>query len=105
MKHDAIEINGITYRIEFNWNTISEFIESTGLSLADLDKMGTMTPRQITSLIYCAIKEGCRMDGIEFPFTMADFGAAIGVNEISEILKIYTRQTSVSVATVKPKKK
>lgn len=105
MKHDSIEINGEEYRIEFNWNTVCNFIESQNKTLADLDKLNEMTPRQITAFIFEAIIEGCRLQNVTFPFTIEDFGAAIGFNEVAEILKIYTRQTSVPASVVKAKKK
>lgn len=105
MKYDVVEINEKQYRIEFNWNTIVDFIDRSGMTLADLDKFGTMSPRQITTLIFCAIKEGCRIEKIEFPFTPEDMGAALGVSEISDILKMYTRQTSSSGTVPKSKKK
>jgi hypothetical protein len=105
MKYDSIEINGKDYRIEFNWNTIVNFIDADNLTLADLDRLGTMSPRQITNLIWCALKEGCRLEKVEFPFSVEDLGAVLGVETITEILKIYTRQTSTSVVVVKTKKK
>ena len=105
MKYDSIEINGTDYRIEFNWNTVCNFIENENKTLADLDRLNEMTPRQITSFIYEAIKEGCRMENVSFPFTLQDFGAMIRIQEIAEILKIYTKQTSVPVSVIKTKKK
>lgn len=105
MKFDSIEIGSQSYRIEFNWNTISEFLETENKTLADLDKMAQMSAKQITRLIWCGLREGCRLNGNDFTLTVEDVGAMLNMNTITEILKIYTRHTTSSVATVKPKKK
>lgn len=104
MKFDSIEINGKDYRIEFNWNTVCNFIERENKTLADLEKLNEMTPKQITSLLYSGMLEGCRMEGVSFPFSLDDFGAALSVTDIADILNIYRRHTSVQ-SRVKAKKK
>jgi hypothetical protein len=104
MKYDSIEINGKDYRIEFNWNTVCNFIEKEKKTLADLEKLNELPPRQITCLLWCGMVEGCRLEGIDFPFTVDDFGAALTVNDIADIFNIYRRHTSVT-SKVKAKKK
>lgn len=105
MRHDHVEIDDKCYRIEFNWNTVTNFLEDEGKTLADLENMGNLTAKSITRLVYNAIQEGCRLEGIAFPFTVEDLGAALGAHEIAEILKIYHRQTANPNAKVKAKKK
>jgi len=95
MKNDYIEISQKKYRVEFNWNAITDFLESEGLSLSDADDLKNLKPRQITGLIYAGVVEGCRMDAAEFPFSKLDFGAAISPPQVGELLLIYARHTQV----------
>ncbi|HOI48335.1 MAG TPA: hypothetical protein PK167_03465 [Prolixibacteraceae bacterium] len=105
MKHDLIEISGTDFRIEFNWNAISNFIETEGLSLSKIDQLDNLTPSQITRLIHAGICEGCRLDGVKFPYSANDLGAALGVEEVAAVLKIYQAHTTAKNSTVKPGKK
>jgi len=95
MKNDYIEIDGKKYRVEFNWNAITDFLESEGLKLTDADDLKQLKPRQVTGLIFAGVVEGCRMDAIEFPFSKLDFGAMISPPQVGELLLIYQRHTSV----------
>lgn len=101
MKHDHIEINGLNYRVEFNWNAITDFLESENLQLTDADNLKELKPRQITGLIYAGVVEGCRLDGTAFPFTKLDFGASITPQMVGELLLIYTRHTSTNSVSKK----
>lgn len=101
MKNDYIEINNQKYRVEFNWNAITDFLESEGLQLTDADDLKQLKPRQVTGLIYAGVVEGCRMDGTEFPFSKLDFGAMINPPQVGELLLIYQRHTSTSSVTKK----
>lgn len=106
MKKDTVEINGTDYRIEFNWNAVSNFLEDEGIEVEDLDKMGKLKPSQITKLIFHGIKEGARLQGKELPFTPLDLGAALNVQSIADILTIYRRQiTPANVPPPDPQKK
>jgi hypothetical protein len=95
MKNDYIEINDKKYRVEFNWNAITDFLESEGLQLTDADDLKQLKPRQVTGLIYAGVVEGCRMDAIEFPFSKLDFGAMISPPQVGELLLIYQRHTTI----------
>lgn len=96
MKNDFIEISGKKYRVEFNWNAITDFLESEGLTLSDADDMKKLKPRQITGLIYAGVVEGCRMDHQEFPYSKLEFGTMINPPQVGELLFIYQRHTSVT---------
>lgn len=94
MKNDFIEINDKQYRVEFNWESITVFLETEGLTLADVDDLRLLQPRQITGLIYSGICEGCSCDGIKFPYTIKEFSKMIQPYHVGDIVMIYARQTT-----------
>ena len=102
MKNDFIEINEKQYRVEFNWNSITDFLESENLNLTDADDLKQLKPRQITGLIYAGIIEGCRIEKTEFPFSKLDFGAVLSPSDVGELLLIYQRQTATPNTKVQP---
>lgn len=96
MKNDYIEIGDKKYRVEFNWNTIVEFLESEELTLNDVDNLKNLRPGQITGLIYAGVREGCSMDNTEFPYSKTEFSRMITPVSVGELLLIYTRQTTAT---------
>lgn len=105
MKHDHIEIDGKNYRIEFNWNAISDFCRREGLILSNLDDLAKCTPAQITTLIHAGIAEGCRLEKVEFPYSELDLGAMLNPASIRDITTIYTRHVQAEGLAVHAKKK
>jgi hypothetical protein len=105
MRNDYIEINGKKFRIEFNWNAISSFIEDNNLSLSSIDELDNLKPSQITSLIFNAIKEGARIENIPFNFNEKDVGASLSLKNISDILVVFNRQVQATNANQPVKKK
>ena len=105
MKHDTIEINGTPYRVEFNWNAISNFLEEEDLALNSIDDLTTLKPSQITRFIFEAVKEGSRMQGVDFNFDVKEFGAAIGIAEVGKLLVVFQRQSTAGNKAEKTKKK
>jgi len=89
MKNDYLQINGQKCRIEFNWNTISNFLEDNGLELSAMDELVKMKPSQITRLIHHALKEGARLEQKEFLFSVDDVGAGLSVSDVNDILIIF----------------
>jgi hypothetical protein len=89
MKYDYLEINGQKCRIEFNWNTISNFLEDNGLELSAMDELAKMKPSQITQLIHSALKEGARMEKKEFPYSASDVGAGLSIADVNDVLTIF----------------
>jgi len=94
MKHDHIEINGTKYRVEFNWNAITDFLESENMALTDADDLRQLKPSQVTGLIYAGVVEGCRLENTPFQFSKLDFGAMISPPVVGQLLLIYQRQTA-----------
>jgi len=105
MQHDTITINDTDYRVEFNWNATVDFLEAEKISLTDADKLDNLRPSQITAMIYYGVKEGARLQEKEFPFTVKEFGAALGFADVAALLEIFRAQTSLKTAEVKKKKK
>lgn len=116
MKKDHIQIGGKNYRVEFNWNAITDFLEREELSLDMVDDLRTLKPSKITGLIYAGVCEGCRLDEQVFPFSKLEFGAMVTPPIVGELLLIYRRQVEYKpekatdkpteeAATGEPKKK
>jgi len=91
--------------VEFNWNAITDFLETEELGLADIDDLRTLKPSKITALIYAAVKEGARMQKKDFPFSVKDFGAVIGVAEVTAMFQIFRAQTAVNNPSKKKRMK
>jgi hypothetical protein len=103
-----IELNHKRLRVEVNWNTISDFCELKGMKdLTELDDLGKMTARDLLDFIYCAIKEGERMDSKPFRLTARDLGAELKPHHIVEFMQIYKAQSDSGVESpaVQSKKK
>ena len=105
MKHDIITINDTDYRIEFNWNALADFLETENIQLKEIDKLENLSPKQVTSLCYCGVKEGARMENKPFDFNIEDFGANLTPTDIAGLIIIYRRQTEVETKVTDVKKK
>lgn len=105
MKNDYIQINDTDFRIEFNWNALSDFLENQNIELSDVDKIENLKPHQVTALIYFAVKEGARMEQKDFPFDMRDFGAKLNQTDLADLLVVYRRQSQVKSKVSNTKKK
>lgn len=106
MKNDTITINNTDYRIEFNWNATCDFMERENIQLKDIDDLNNLTFKQVTSLIYSGVKEGARLEGKPFEFSLLDFGAALNNKTVADLLLVYKRQSqSETMQTTAPKKK
>ena len=104
MRKDCIEIKGKSYRVEFDWNAIANFLENEGLSLEQADDLRNLRPRQITGLIHAGIKEGCSLEKIDFPYTKEELGAMLQPVDVGDLIMIYARQTSSKQLKVVKKK-
>ena len=105
MRYDNIEIAGKQYRIEFNWNAISAWMDETGQHFDDLVDVSKIKGSHITELCYQAVVEGCRMDGVEFPYSCKDFGAALQPQMIGAFMQIFTNHMKSMTTVVNTKKK
>lgn len=94
MKHDAIELDGVLWRVEFNWNAISEYLEANNMDLSAIDDLKTMKPKQITELVYYGLVEGARLEGKEFPYSVKDL--SLSVRDVTALLVIFSRHVNVT---------
>lgn len=95
LKPEYLDINGRKLRVEVNWNTICDFSFLTGVDFNDFCQMasdGKVTPKDLRTMLYCAIKEGERMDGRPFELTELDLGEGIRPGIIIMFVEIFTRQ-------------
>jgi hypothetical protein len=105
MKFDNVEISGKKYRIEFNWNAISAWMDITGHQFDDLTDVKNIKGAELTELCYQGIVEGCRLEGMEFPFTVKDLGATMSPITVASFMKVFTTHMSAMTAVVNSKKK
>jgi len=108
---DYLKLPEQSLRIEVNWNAITDFTELKGITnLAELDDLQKMTAKDLLDFIYCAAKEGERMDGRPCKMTAKDLGSQLKTSHIVEFMRIYAKQSSTgldepSVDAKKKKKK
>jgi len=87
--------NGVSVRIEANWNAIAGYAADAGITnLAELDAMARMKPEQYPVLIWHCAREGERMDGRAFEMTLKEFTGLLRFPQVGEFNQIYARQTS-----------
>ncbi len=97
---EYIELEGKKYRIEFNWNTITEFCELKNISdLSALDSLKNLSAGDLRLFIHCALKEGERMDGKEFNITALELGGILKFHDIQRLMLVFKKQSSFSVAS------
>lgn len=105
MNKDYIRLNGTSYRVEVNWNTIIAFLKATNQNnWAGLTSFSEMTPSDIAPLMAAAINEGERLEGREANFTGEMVGTMCDFSTISEFLALYQRHTQPE-STQESKKK
>ena len=96
MKKDYIVIGGQQYRVEVNWNALSNFLiyidqDSIG-GLAEIDKFRVS---QIPALMAATIEEGERLEGREFKMDPKELGTMLNPFHLQKFMEIYTRQSRV----------
>ncbi len=89
-------INGKKYRIEFNWLAQANFLDENNLSMFDMNK-STLKPTEALNFIYHAVKEGCRLQKIVFPYSEEDLAAALTPAAIENIFIIFISQNKESL--------
>jgi len=95
---DYLKLPGQTLRIEVNWNAIADFCELKGIKdLTELDDLSKMTAKDLLDFIYCAAKEGERMDGKAFKMTAKDLGSGLKTSHIVEFMHIYRNQSDTGL--------
>jgi len=84
-KYDRIQIGRKQYRIEFNVNSLFNFMEFHDMKFWDMKDLDNVNPAQIVTYFYEAIKEGCRLENKKFPYSREDFAAMLSPESIAEI--------------------
>ena len=98
-------LDGREVRVESNWNSMVEFLKAKGSdSLTAITSLQDLKPSDIADLMAACVNEGERLEGREAHYTGLDIGALCGVEEMSEFLTIYARQTTLR-STLDAKKK
>lgn len=92
---DRIIIDGLSYRVEVNWNTIVHFLEATGRdNVQELASLTDLRPSDLAGLLAASINEGERLDGKQVAFSAEDIGGLVDFATMAEFIAIFTRQTS-----------
>lgn len=95
MHNDYMVIGGVRYRVEVNWNALTDFLAEIGQdSMQGLADMDHLKPSEITALMAAAINEGSRLDGSEARVSPRAIGAAVSIANVKEFLDIYVRQST-----------
>jgi hypothetical protein len=94
MKADYLKLtDGREVRVEWNMNSMNEFITVTGKELVDLKdiKADVGTLRTIA---WCSIREGEEVEGREFGLSEKELGRLMGMAEVIKFSEILTGQSN-----------
>ena len=70
-----IESAGKVYPVKYGMAALSEFLDSEGLALSDMENIGkNMSLTTALKLVYFGLKHGAREAGKDFAFTLDDIG-------------------------------
>lgn len=98
MDKSFISLGGKTYRVEVNWNALSNFLKATGRDTLDgLSDISSMRPSDIAPLMAAAINEGERLEGRGCQFTGESIGEILRTSHISKFMDIYIAQSRMAV--------
>lgn len=100
---EFIELDGKKYRVEFNWNTITEYCEIKNIEdLSALDSLKNLSASDLRLFIYCALKEGERMEGKEFLVSVLDLGGILKFQDIQHLMQVFKKQSSFTLDSKEP---
>lgn len=106
MEKFFITIGGNSYRVEVNWNALSNFLKAVGRdTLEGLSDITSMRPSDIAPLMAAAINEGERLEGRESCFTGESLGEIIRPFHVGKFVDIYIQQSRAQVEVDEPAKK
>ena len=106
MEKSFITIGGNEYRVEVNWNALSNFLKATGRDTLDgLSDISLMRPSDIAPLMAAAINEGERLEGRESNLTGESIGELIRPFHVSRFMDIYIAQSRAQIEAEEPAKK
>lgn len=106
MEKAFITIGGKTYRVEVNWNALSNFLKAVGRdTLEGLSEISALRPSDIAPLMAAAINEGERLEGRDAQLTGEILGEMIRPSHVSDFMDIYIAQSRAQVEADPAKKK
>lgn len=95
MKIHRITIGGTEYRVEFNWNAIVAFLESSGRdTMESLANLSAVRPSELLALAHAGIREGEALEGREFPLTVEELGRISTTATMHEVIAAFVDQNS-----------
>lgn len=92
-----IETNERKLPVRFGFNALREFSRMTGMTLAQLESMGSdMTLDQAITLMFCGLKDGARKEKTQFRYSVDDVADWIDDDEelIEKVFKVFEEQFS-----------
>ena len=103
---DYITIRGKEYRVEVNMRVIDAYLHILGTG--DLSEVETEMPSNTLALLYLALTEGARLDGVELDITADDL-ACMRRGEYDAVMAsfspVFKAQTSPQLPEEPGKKK
>lgn len=103
---DFIEIDGVAYRVECNWNANVAFLKEQGAdNMEALSKIDQLAPSSLAPLMRACLAEGARLEGQEFPLTSLDLGARRDFTVlVQDFIRIYAAQNTPDIPADESKK-
>ena len=106
MQKDYMIIDGREVRVESNWNSMVAFLKETeNDSLSALTSLNDLKPSDIAPLMAACVNEGERLEGRESHYTGKDIGALCSVQDMTEFVQIFARQSTLHVKAREEAKK
>ena len=98
--------DGQTFRVEFNWNALIAFLDSTGRDdVSSLAGLATTKPSEFAGLLAAGINEGLRLEGSDERLTPEEVGALADLSTMTDFIAIFTRQITPKGAAAGGEKK
>jgi hypothetical protein len=85
--------DGRKVRLEWNWNSVNTWTDSTGKELTDLAD-GKAKTSDMLSVVYNAALEGEDADGKELGLSEKEFGRLVNMQGIIDASKIISEQSA-----------
>jgi len=87
-------LDGRTFRVEVNWNAISEFLETSGRDdVRELANFAELKTGDLAPLLAAAINEGERLEGKDVHFSPKEIGALVDIHIMAKFIGIFTNHT------------
>lgn len=91
-------LDGREVRVESNWNSMVAFLKETeNDSLSALTSLQDLKPSDIAPLMAACVNEGERLEGREAHYTGKDIGSLCGVQEMTQFIQIFAKQSTLHV--------